>query len=382
MDQEQYSSLLELFAAMPDPRQARGKRYAWSLILTLIAAALVSGAQGVRALSQWITERQAELLALLGGERQRLPGATTVRRALRVVDVADLEARARALGGPLVPARPAAAPPPALVGVALDGKQVNGANARGAQVHLLSLTRHADACVLRQQAVAAKTNEIPTAPQLLAGLDLTNVVVTMDALLTQHAIATQIRRQHGHYLMVVKDNQPTLAADIALAFDGTCPVLPGDHFATITTVDKRHGRLETRTLERTAALNTYLTWPAVGQVLRRTCHSVILKTGAIRHEVSYAITSLPAATTPPAQLEALWRGHWTIENRVHFVRDVTFGEDAGQAWVGNTPEALAILRNLLLTVLRRQGWANIADAVRHYGAYAPRALALLGALPS
>ncbi len=382
MDQQQYNSLMELFAAMPDPRQARGKRYSWSLILTLIAAALVSGQHGVRALSQWITERHTELLALLGGARQQLPGATTVRRALRVVDVADLEARARALGGPLVLARPTAGASAVLVGVALDGKQVNGANAHGAHVHLLSLTRHADACVLRQQPVAAKTNEIPVAPQLLAGLDLTNVVVTMDALLTQHALAAQIRRQHGHYLMVVKANQPTLAADIALAFDPACPIAPGDHFATSTTVGKQHGRLETRTLDRTAALNTYLTWPAVGQVLRRTCHSVILKTGAVRHEVSYAITSLPAATTTPAQLEALWRGHWTIENRVHYVRDVTFGEDAGQAWAGNAPEALAILRNLLLTVLRRHGWDNIADALRYYGAYAPRALTLLGALPT
>ncbi len=108
-------------------------------MLTLIAAALVSGAHGVRALSQWITARQTELLAVLGGARRQLPSATTVRRALRVVDVADLEARARALGGPLAPAPPATGVPPVLVGVALDGKQVNGANAHGAQVHLLRL---------------------------------------------------------------------------------------------------------------------------------------------------------------------------------------------------------------------------------------------------
>jgi len=131
VDQQQYSSLMERFAAMPDPRQARGKRSSWSLILTLIAAALVSGEHGVWALSQWITERQTELLALLGGARQQLPGATTVRRALRVVEVADLEARARILGGPLVLAPPAAGLPSVLVGVALDGKQVNGANAHG-----------------------------------------------------------------------------------------------------------------------------------------------------------------------------------------------------------------------------------------------------------
>jgi len=382
MDQQQYSSLVERFAAMPDPRQACGRRYSWSLILTLIAAALVGGEHGVRALSQCITERQTALLALLGGARQQVPGAATVRRALRVVEVADLEARARPLGGPLVLAPPAAGVPPVLVGVALDGKQINGAHAHGAQVHLLSLTRHADACVLRQQPVAVKTNEIPGAPQLLAGLDLTNVVVTMGALLTQHAIAAQIRRRHGHYLLVVKANQPTLAAAIALAFDRACPVVPGDHFATATTVDKQHGRLETRTLDRTAARNTSRTWPTVGQVRRRTCHSVILKTGVVRHEVSYAITSLPSATTTPAQLEALWRGHWTIENPVHYVRAVTFGEDAVQAWVGNAPAALAILRNLLLTVLRRHGWDNIADALRYYGAYAPRALTLLGALPT
>lgn len=109
---------------------------------------------------------------------------------------------------------------------------------------------------------------------------------------------------------------------------------------------------------------------------------MILKPEVIRHEVSYAITSLPAATTTPAQLEALWRGHWTIENQVPYVRDVTFGEDASQVWTGHAPEALASPRNLLLTVLRRHGWANIADALRHYGAYAPRALTLLGALPT
>lgn len=181
--------------------------------------------------------------------------------------------------------------------------------------------------------------------------------------------------------MVAKDNQPSLTAAIELLFAGNCPVLPTDYLARHTTIDKRHGRLETRTLERSAALNAYLDWPDVGQVLRRTCHAVHLKTGVVRNEVSYGLSSLPAASTAPALLERLWRGHWTIENRVHYVRDVTFGEDAGQAWVGNTPHALATLRNLLLAVLRAHGWTNIADALRHYGAYAHRALALLRADP-
>lgn len=366
-----------MFAALPDPRQARGKRHAWSLILTLISAAVVSGEQGLRAIGQWVDERRDELCAVLCPPRQRLPSVATLRRALRVIDVGDLETRVAAFiqGLPVTLAKQEEAPPP--VGLALDGKQVTGANRHGATVHLISLTRHADARVLRQGAVAAKSNEIPAAPCLLAGLDLTNVVVTMDALLTQATIATQIRQQHGHYLMVAKDNQPSLTAAIALLFTDAAPALPTDYWDRYTTIEKHHGRLETRTLERSAALNDYLDWPEVGQVLRRTTRVVDLKTGVVRQEITYGLTSLPAATTPPAVLEQLWRGHWTIENRVHYVRDVTFGEDAGRSWTGNTPHAFAILHNVLLAILRRHGWANIADALRHYGAYAQRALALL-----
>jgi predicted transposase YbfD/YdcC len=378
MDQQQYTSLMEVFAALPDPRQARGKRHAWGLILTLIGAALVSGERGMRAIGQWVAERREDLCQQLCPPRRRLPSDSTLRRALRVLDVDDLEARAAELIRAL-PSAPHPAAPAGPVGLALDGKKVNGANAHGAQVHLLSLARHDDARVVRQRAVAVKSNEIPAALPLLAGLDLTNTVVTMDALLTQQAIARQIRRQGGHYLMVVKDNQPSLVAAIDLLFAGGCPALPADCLARHTTVDKRHGRLETRTLERSAALNAYLDWPDVGQVLRRTCRAVLQKTGAVRQEVTYGLSSLPAASTTPALVERLWRGHWTIENRVHYVRDVTFGEDAGQAWVGNTPHALAALRNLLLAILRAHGWRNIADALRHYGASAHRALALLGA---
>ena len=154
-----------------------------------------------------------------------------------------------------------------------------------------------------------------------------------------------------------------------------------DCAATATTCDKGHGRLELRTLERSAALNAYLIWPQVGQVLRRTCQRVDLTTGVIGEEVTYGVTSLPPCSASAAQLEALWRGHWTIENRVHRVRDVTWGEDAGQLRVGHAPHALAALRNGLLSVLRALGWTQIADATRHYGAFAPRAVHFLSTAP-
>ena len=181
--------------------------------------------------------------------------------------------------------------------------------------------------------------------------------------------------------MVVKANQPELLAAITALFAN--PPMPeaADDADTVTTCDKGHGRLELRTLERSAALNDYLTWPEVGQVLRRTCQRIDLKTGAIGEEVSYGVTSLPPRAASAAQVEALWRGHWTIENRVHRVRDVTWGEDAGQVRVGHAPQALAALRNGLLSLLRACGWTQIADATRHYGAFALRAIQLLSSPP-
>ena len=132
----------------------------------------------------------------------------------------------------------------------------------------------------------------------------------------------------------------------------------------------------------TAVPPSTTTWPDVGQVLRRSYRSIDLATGQVSQEVTDGVTSLRPVEASAAQVEALWRGHWTIEARVHRVRDVTMGEDAGQQWVGNTPQALAALRNGLISLLRVLGWANIAEALRHYGAYAHRALRLLGAVPA
>jgi predicted transposase YbfD/YdcC len=387
MDAPQYTSLRAALAAVPDPRRRRGQRYPWPVLLTLIAAALLSGQQSLRAIAQWVAEHADELRPLVGLPPGRVPSAATLRRAVRAVDLAALEAQIAAFvaGLPAPPPPDEAGTPPApplpWTGLALDGKAVRGANRHGATVHLVSLVRHDDGRVLHQVAVADKSNAITAAPRLLAGWDLRDTVTTVDAMLTQRTLATQIREQGGHYLMVVKANQPELLAAITTLF--AAPPLPmaSDAAARVSTCDKGHGRLEVRTLQRSAALNAYLDWPAVGQVLRRTCQRVDLATGEIAEEVTYGLTSLPPTEASAAQMEALWRGHWTIENRVHYVRDVTWGEDAGQVRRGHAPQALAALRNGLLSLLRALGWTQIADAIRHYGAYAQRAIAVLSSPP-
>jgi len=384
MDIPQYTDLRAALTAVPDPRCRRGRRYAWPLLLTLIAAALASGERNVRAIGQWVSEHADELLVILAPSGHRLPSTATLRRVLRAVDVGALEQQVAAFshGLPTV-----AAPAPAAVcaapwnGQAIDGKAVRGANRHGAQVHLVGLVRHADACVLGQVAVATKSNEITAVPPLLAGRDLTGTVTTMDALLAQRALARQIRAQGGHYLMIAKGNQPALEAAIAHVFTDPPPPTASDQIAAVTTYDKAHGRLERRRLERTAALMGYLTWPDAQQVLRRHCRRVCLTTGEIEEEITYGVTSLSPHEASAAQIEALWRGHWTIENRVHHVRDVTLGEDAGQTRTGTAPQALAILRNAVLNLLRALGWPLIPDALRHYGAYAHRAIQLLITAP-
>jgi predicted transposase YbfD/YdcC len=391
MDTPKYTTLLAALQAVPDPRKARGKRYAWPLILTLIAAALVSGQKSVRAITQWSVLHAPEILELLALDVPRLPGASTIYRALRKIDIGALEARLAEYNQELPPSPDADTGEVTLrtgevvQGQAVDGKEVRGASAHGQKVKLVSLVTHGNGRTLAQTRVAVGRGEATTAPGLLLGRELGGTVTTMDAGLTKRPLAQQIIDQHGDYLIVVKRNQRDLYDAIALVFDQPAPLrwLPreqAENYRYYRCPDKGHGRLETRTLESTRYLNEYLTWPGLGQVMRRTCRRIDLKTGKVSEDTTYGLTSLGWDEAEGQHLERLWRGHWTIENRSHYVRDETFGEDRGQVWVGAAPQALAALRNSLITLLRSKGWTNIADALRHYGASVRDALSLIGAI--
>ena len=376
MDQREYTSLAAALSEVPDPRAARGQRYPWSLLLLLIGAAVASGQPHGRAISQWVREHAEVLQAALDWHAPHWPSEATLRRVLRDLDVVALEACVQQVAPPRALR---AASRRRVVGQAIDGKTVRGARRHGQPMHLLSLVAHSGA-VLAQTAVAAKENEIVAAPLLLAGRDLRGTLTTMDALHTQRTFAEQIREQGGHYLMVVKDNQPTLAQAIATLF-ADAPWLSDERAAEYgvhRTTEKGHGRIETRTLEASPSLNHWLDWPDVGQVLRRTCRRVDARTGEIQQAVMLGITSLPFAPRRVAHLEEYWRGHWSIENKVHYVRDVTLGEDRGQAHTGATAQSLAALRNAILTLIRATRWRYVADAIRHYAASPRRALELIG----
>lgn len=142
------------------------------------------------------------------------------------------------------------------------------------------------------------------------------------------------------------------------------------------TFNKGHGRRERRRLEASTRLAEHLDWPGVSQVCR------IERWRQVRdkeeYEVAYGITSAPRKLADAATLLACNRGHWGIENRLHYVRDVTFGEDASQIEKGHAPQILASLRNGLLAALRAEGVKNIASALRQNALQVSRMLAKLG----
>jgi predicted transposase YbfD/YdcC len=389
MDQAKYSTLYAALQAVPDPRHARGQRHAWSLLLTLIAAALASGQQHVWGIAHWAALHATEIISLLSLDGVDWPSVSTLYRAVQAVDVAALHEQLAAYSATLTSettptTRLRLLTGETVEGQAVDGKAVRGASAYGEAVRLVSVVRHGEGTTLTQIRVESRRGEQTATPPLLAKRDLQGTVLTFDAGLAQRALAQQIYDQHGHYLMVVKRNQRDLYNTLALWFDPP-PALawqPCDGVVPVRrcqTTGKGHGRIEIRRLESRADFIAELDWPGVGQVLRRTCRRTQLKTGLTSVETTYGITSLGWHQADVAQLEQVWRGHWTIENRSHYVRDETMGEDRGRAHRGHTPEALATLRNALITTFRARGWTNIAAALRHYGASVANVFVLLGA---
>lgn len=214
--------------------------------------------------------------------------------------------------------------------------------------------------------------ELTVAATVLAALPLAGRLLTGDAQYCQRAVCRETVDRGGDYLVSVKENQPDLFGEIALLFDQPPP---GEVFATAVQYDKGHGRLEVRRLWASTALAGYLDWPGAQQVckLERRC----TRRGVVTTEVRYAITSLGAAVGAD-RLLAYKRGHWGIENRVHYIRDVSMGEDASQIRTGGAPEVMAALRNVVLGLLRQAGWTNIAAGLRYYSWRPEDARRLLG----
>ena len=362
------ANLLAALGSLPDPRRGGPRRHPLPYVLAVLVAAFSSaGFASLSGAAQWAAAAGPGVLRALGARPDpftgaiRAPSEATLRRMATRLDPTAFETVIAAWTAANLDAKAELESAKDRVAVAVDGKTVRGAKVPGQVTpHLLSAATHHTPVVLAQRQIPDKTNEIPCVAILLedlrqAGHDISQITFTLDALHTQRATATLLHHAGAGYVMTVKGNQPGLLATITEALRTREPK------RTVTS-NRGHGRTEERHLHVVDGAG--IAFPGAAQVFRVIRHTGGLDGQRTTKEVVYGITNLPAEHADPAALAQLVRGHWAIENSIHWVRDVSFGEDASRVRTGTAPAVLAAIRNIITTALRRAGATNIAAARR------------------
>jgi predicted transposase YbfD/YdcC len=349
MDSLAPRGLLRYFAELPDPRMNRTKRHLLGDILTITICAVICGAEG------WVQVAQfgrcklkwfKTFLALPNG----IPSHDTFGRVFARLDPAAFEAcflkwiadLATASGVRLI---------------ALDGKtlrrSLDAANGKAA-IHMVSAWCAANHLVLGQVATDAKSNEITAIPELLKLLDLAGAVVTIDAIGCQKKIAAQIADQGGDYLLQLKGNQGGLHDETALLFDqclrDDCLGIP---YTTAATTNGGHGRVEQRRIWVTPETGWFAErgkWKNLRSLARVESRRTV--NGKTSVEYRYYISSLTAED--PARMLTLIRGHWGIENSLHWSLDIAFREDDCRIRRGHAAENFSRLNRIALNLLKSE----------------------------
>lgn len=300
-------------AKIPDKRKARGIRYTLPILLCVIILAKLSGEDTPTGISEWAQLRKKQLQAFFNYHREIKPGHNTIRRTMASsLDEVDLQKQiSRYLHQNYGNQQS--------ILVVVDGKTLRGTIPKGKTqgVHLLAAYLPDEGVVLLQVEVGNKENEISAAPKLLRQLDLKGRVVSGDAMFAQRDISVQVLAQGGDYIWIVKDNQPTLKADVERFFE-TIRQAPGwrppempQERAQAT--NKSRGRVETRRLIAMPNKDNYIQWPGLEQVFQLERRVVHPAQGKETTEVFYGITSLAYQPGSAAKLLEWTRQHWVLK---------------------------------------------------------------------
>jgi predicted transposase YbfD/YdcC len=362
------TSISTHFAGVPDPRVERTKEHRLVDILTIGLCAVICGADGWSDMATFGQAKERWLrtfLALPSG----IPSHDTFGRVFARLDP-------EAFGRCFVAWVRAVAPETLGHVRAVDGKTLRGSHDRPAgqaALHLVSAWAADSGLVLGQVAVGGKSNEITAIPLLLRLLDLAGCLVTIDALGCQTAIAAQVVEQGGDYALALKENHPALHDEVQLTFsharaDGFAVYPPGTHDHA-RTVDKGHGRVEIRrhwTLHDPgllAHLDPEGRWAKLRGIGLVEAERQVGAT--VTRERRYYLLSAPLSA---AALGVAVRSHWGIENRLHWVLDVTFGEDACRVRADRGAHNLAVLRHFALNLLRQERTRKGSVATKRFTA--------------
>jgi predicted transposase YbfD/YdcC len=342
-------SIVRHFAELPDPRSEQGRRHLLTDMMAITLCAVICGADGWVEVEDFGKAKLGWLKLFLRLPRG-IPSHDTFGRLFARLDPAAMERCFVKWVGALVKAGMGRL-------IAIDGKTLRRSfdQAGGkAAIHMVNAWCSANRLVLGQLATDLKSNEIKAIPRLLELLDLKDAVVTIDAMGCQREIAQKIVRGGGDYLLAVKDNHRTLHEELKLFFDEA--IAGGwEHTAHAyhQTVEKDHGRIETRRLWCTREVGWFRDrsrWEGMKSIACVECTREIAgKTGVERR---YYISSLAGADA--AGVLEIIRGHWGVENQLHWSLDVTFGEDDSRVRTGYAAEHLARIRRLALGLLQRE----------------------------
>lgn len=335
------------FAGLPDPRHSSFcDRHVLGDVLVIALSACLSGAESWDAIAQFGRSKEAWLRSLGLTLPNGIPSHDTFNRIFSGLDPAAFQGAFRSWITAVCAAL-------GLRHIPIDGKTLRGTRGPdGTCLHLVSAWAAGHRLTLAQVAVGGKGNEITAIPELLRMLELGGALVSIDAIGCQKAIAEEVRAGGGDYLLAVKENQPTLAADVEARFLNAYEVdFEGLRHDRFRTREAGHGRVEERVytvLYGTRGLRTAAEWAGLKSIVQ-VIRARQGRGGEESTEVSYYISSSEAAAE---RLAEGVRAHWSIENGQHWCLDVLFGEDGCRTRRGNAAENLAWLRKMVLSLLR------------------------------
>ena len=383
------ASLYAAFEQVKDGRGKKGKRYPLALILTLIMLGKLAGETTIEGIIDWINERKKEIQELLSWPK-RFPAHKTYRCALATCDhqeigkaIAHVILRARAAEqADNAPSRRLSAQGQScepLKQTAVDGKILRGTLKHGRDdqpaVHLLSFYECESGIVLDQFCVASKNNEESACLAILHPVLVKGRILSGDSIFSCRKWCATVHVYDGYYLIPIKENNPAVHEQLREFFEDQG--IDRREFQYHKEVNKGHGRLEVREIWTSSQMNEWFEqeWAGIAQIF------VIRRYVKTRHkereEIVYGLTNLPRKKADAKRLLALNRRHWTIENRLHWRRDVTLGEDGSQVRMQGAPQVLAALNGGILALMDWLGVKNVAKQMRHFCAQPREALQLL-----
>lgn len=371
LDQQAFIESIETeFEDIKDPRVKDNVSYPLPSLLIIIVAAVLAGANSISHIHEFADAKVDFLKRTLG--IKKIPSYTVFWWLLVMLNPQELQETfirwMKALPSDIKERV-----------IAIDGKRLNGASKQ--KIHLVSAWETGRSLLLGQVKTREKSNEITAIPELLKAIDVTGATVTIDAAGCQKSIVEEIRTAGGNYVIALKGNQGTLHAEAQNFFDQAREAeYEGTECAKTKAIEKAHGRIE----ERETIVTNNLEWLDCREHWRDLTSLIEVTTlremkGKVSEEKRYYISNL---TLTPEKAMKLVRGHWEIENHLHWAMDVIFKEDDSCIGTGNAPENLAIVRRMAQSILQAEakGTKGIAKRRRQAGWDDAYLIKLLGIL--